>query len=143
MVSYMVGKREAPDALRACEMYQLETLRNLPCKRIQCDEIWCFVGSKESNVPPMRRGDKSCLAAKAALGKSAATAPAPPRDDQRNRVRSFWLRVTPAMQAAIRDRVWTLEEIARLADSPAESREVLLVAHQALEGTGRPEQGVA
>jgi hypothetical protein len=26
------------------------------------------------------------------------------------------LRVTPAMQAGISDRVWTLEEIARLAD---------------------------
>ncbi len=24
----------------ACETYQQETLRNLPCKRVQCDEIW-------------------------------------------------------------------------------------------------------
>lgn len=40
----------------ACEMYQLEKLVNLPCKKIQCDEIWCFVGSKEANVPPNRQG---------------------------------------------------------------------------------------
>ena len=45
------------DVGTACELYQLENLKNLPCKRIQCDEIWCFVGSKESNVPPVRRGD--------------------------------------------------------------------------------------
>jgi len=45
------------DVGTACELYQLENLKNLTCKRIQCDEIWCFVGSKESNVPPMRRGD--------------------------------------------------------------------------------------
>jgi IS1 family transposase len=45
------------DVGAACEMYQLEALTNLPCKRIQCDEIWCFVGAKESNVPPMRRGE--------------------------------------------------------------------------------------
>lgn len=45
------------DVGTACEIYQLETLRNLSCKRIQCDEIWCFVGAKESNVPPMRRGE--------------------------------------------------------------------------------------
>lgn len=30
--------------------YQNRTLRNLPCKRIQCDEIWAFVGSKAKNT---------------------------------------------------------------------------------------------
>jgi IS1 family transposase len=43
------------DVGTACDLYQNEKLRNLPCKRIQCDEIWCFVGAKESNVPPMNR----------------------------------------------------------------------------------------
>ena len=32
--------------------YQDETLRNLPCKRIQCDEIWSFVGCKEQHLQP-------------------------------------------------------------------------------------------
>ncbi len=27
-----------------------EALRNLPCKRIQCDEIWSFVYAKQKNV---------------------------------------------------------------------------------------------
>ncbi len=35
----------------ACAIYQDQTLVNLPCKRIQVDEIWSFVGSKEKNVP--------------------------------------------------------------------------------------------
>lgn len=35
--------------------YQDVALRNLPCKRIQCDEIWSFVGAKEKNV---RKGAK-------------------------------------------------------------------------------------
>ncbi len=34
----------------ACEAYQVEHLVNLPCKRIQCDEIWSFVGAKAKQV---------------------------------------------------------------------------------------------
>ena len=30
--------------------YQDQTLRNLPCKRLQVDEIWCFVYAKQKNV---------------------------------------------------------------------------------------------
>src|SRR5271154_510668 len=40
------------DAGNACSEYQDKTLRNLPCKRIQCDEIWSFVGCKERNATP-------------------------------------------------------------------------------------------
>ena len=35
----------------ACSEYQDKTFRNLTCKRVQCDEIWSFVGCKEKNVP--------------------------------------------------------------------------------------------
>ena len=35
----------------ACVEYQDKTLRNLTCKRIQCDEIWQFCYAKEKNVP--------------------------------------------------------------------------------------------
>jgi IS1 family transposase len=38
------------DAGRACGEYQDRTLRNLPCKRVQLDEIWSFVYSKQDNV---------------------------------------------------------------------------------------------
>lgn len=44
------------DVGTACEAYQLDTLVNLTCKRIQCDEIWSFVGAKEANTPPNVRG---------------------------------------------------------------------------------------
>jgi IS1 family transposase len=44
------------DAGEACRAYQFETLRNLPCRRIQCDEIWSFVGAKDKNVPADKRG---------------------------------------------------------------------------------------
>jgi IS1 family transposase len=39
------------DLGKACLEYQQKTLRNLPCRRLQCDEIWSFVGCKEKNVP--------------------------------------------------------------------------------------------
>jgi len=34
----------------ACSEYQDKAFVNLPCKRIQCDEIWSFVHSKEKNT---------------------------------------------------------------------------------------------
>ncbi len=44
------------DAGKACLEYQREHLRNLTCKRIQCDEIWSFVYSKAKNVPAEFQG---------------------------------------------------------------------------------------
>lgn len=34
----------------ACTRYMNEAMVNLPCQRIQCDEIWSFVYAKEKNV---------------------------------------------------------------------------------------------
>lgn len=45
------------DVGTACSQYQHEALINLPCKHIQCDEIWSFCYSKEKNVPEERRGE--------------------------------------------------------------------------------------
>jgi IS1 family transposase len=39
------------DAGTACAVYQDKTLRNLPCKRVQVDEIWSFIYAKQRNVP--------------------------------------------------------------------------------------------
>lgn len=39
------------DVGQACETYEHEKRRNLPCKRIQVDEIWSFVYSKQENAP--------------------------------------------------------------------------------------------
>lgn len=44
------------DGGTACAKYQHETLRNLPCKRLQCDEIWSFCYCKQKNVAPEREG---------------------------------------------------------------------------------------
>jgi IS1 family transposase len=45
------------DVGAVCLKYQDETLRNLPCKRLQCDEIWSFVYSKQKNVPEDKQGE--------------------------------------------------------------------------------------
>ena len=39
------------DAGEACLAYQDQAFHNLPCKRIQVDEIWSFVYAKAKNVP--------------------------------------------------------------------------------------------
>ena len=38
------------DVGRACARYQDEHLRDLACKRIQCDEIWAFCYAKDKNL---------------------------------------------------------------------------------------------
>lgn len=40
----------------ACAVYQDEALRELPCKRVQVDEIWAFCYAKAKNVPAEKRG---------------------------------------------------------------------------------------
>lgn len=44
------------DVGKACSEYQDKVLRNLPCQRIQCDEIWAFCYAKEKNVPKEKQG---------------------------------------------------------------------------------------
>lgn len=41
----------------ACLDYQHKTLRNLTCAKIQCDEIWSFVGCKEKNVTEEKQAE--------------------------------------------------------------------------------------
>ncbi len=40
----------------ACLAYSERTLVNLPCERVQCDEVWSFVGAKNKNTAPELRG---------------------------------------------------------------------------------------
>jgi len=44
------------DLGEVCARYQDAILRHLPCARIECDEIWSFVGAKQRNIPIERRG---------------------------------------------------------------------------------------
>ena len=41
---------------KVCADYQDNELRNLPCKRLQLDEIWCFCYAKSKNVPKDKQG---------------------------------------------------------------------------------------
>lgn len=45
------------DVGMACAEFQDSALRNLNCQRVQCDEIWSFVGSKQKHVPAERQGE--------------------------------------------------------------------------------------
>lgn len=45
------------DVGSACLDYQDKALRDLPCERVQCDEIWSFVYSKDKNVPAEKQGE--------------------------------------------------------------------------------------
>jgi IS1 family transposase len=58
---FAVGKNTAArlliDAGMACGRYQDQALRNLKCEKIQCDEIWAFVGAKDKNVLADRKNE--------------------------------------------------------------------------------------
>jgi IS1 family transposase len=41
----------------ACAVFQNDALRNIRASRIECDEIWSFVGMKAKTVPEERRGE--------------------------------------------------------------------------------------
>ncbi len=45
------------DAGAVCLDYQDTALRNLTCRRLQCDEIWSFCHAKEKNVPDEHQGE--------------------------------------------------------------------------------------
>lgn len=46
-----------PEIGRACLDYQDKALHNLSSKRIQCDEIWSFVGAKEKNASEEKKAE--------------------------------------------------------------------------------------
>jgi IS1 family transposase len=41
----------------ACAEYHHQQVRNVRVRRLQCDEIWCFVGAKQKRVRPERRAE--------------------------------------------------------------------------------------
>ena len=43
------------DAGQVCAAYHDQYVRGLTCKRVQCDEIWSFVGAKAKNVSSMKQ----------------------------------------------------------------------------------------
>lgn len=55
-IARMTVEKLLRDLSAACTKYQNEHLRNLTCKRVQCDEIWAFVYAKQKNVPLDKQG---------------------------------------------------------------------------------------
>jgi IS1 family transposase len=55
-VAFNTVLKFVPEIGKTCAEYQYRVFRNLPCKRIECDEIWSFVYSKQKNVPADKRG---------------------------------------------------------------------------------------
>ena len=55
-VAFNTVLKLVPQIGEACETYQRNVFKNLPCKRVQCDEIWSFCYAKEKNVPQDLRG---------------------------------------------------------------------------------------
>jgi len=45
------------DAGSFCSIYQHHMLRNLPCTRVEADEIWSFCGAKQKNATQQGQGD--------------------------------------------------------------------------------------
>jgi len=56
-VARMTVEKLLRDLGAACAAHHDAAVRNLTSKRIQCDEIWAFVGSKQKNVPDEKRGE--------------------------------------------------------------------------------------
>ena len=44
----------------ACEEFHNATVRNIPAKRVQIDEIWSFVGAKQKNVTEEMAAERIC-----------------------------------------------------------------------------------
>ena len=51
-VARMTVEKLLRDLSAACIRYQDVHLLNLTCRRVQCDEIWAFIGAKQKNVTP-------------------------------------------------------------------------------------------
>lgn len=56
-VARMTVEKLLRDLGTACTTYHNAHVRNLQSQRIQCDEIWSFIGAKEKNVPEKKRGE--------------------------------------------------------------------------------------
>lgn len=55
-VARMTVEKLLRELSAVCNTYQDKALRNLACKRIQCDEIWSFVYAKQKNLPGEKQG---------------------------------------------------------------------------------------
>ena len=55
-IARMTVEKILRDLGTACEKFHYATVRNVRANRIECDEIWSFVGTKAKNVPAAKVG---------------------------------------------------------------------------------------
>jgi len=62
----LIANRRHPRRVHrpACSKYQDETIRNVRSRRVQCDEIWSFVGAKAKNASDEKKLHFACAAFK-------------------------------------------------------------------------------
>jgi hypothetical protein len=130
------------DLEEACSAYQSDAFRNLPCKRIQCDEIWTFVGAKEKNASSEQKaqgwGDawtwvSTCFVERQNLTMRIGMRPftrltngfSKKLANHEHAIALHYMHynfcrihqtlcVTPAMEARVSDHVWSLAEVVAL-----------------------------
>jgi IS1 family transposase len=56
-VSVITVMKLLVDLGMACDQFHDEHVRNVRVRRLQCDEIWCFVGAKAKNVTPEKKAE--------------------------------------------------------------------------------------
>src|SRR6266566_600610 len=56
-VARMTVEKLLRDLGAACTTYHDATVRGLKSQRVQCDEIWSFVGAKEKNATPEQKAE--------------------------------------------------------------------------------------
>lgn len=56
-VSKNTVQKLTSDLGEACLTFQDTMLHDLPCRRVQMDEIWCFCDAKDKNLPDKMRGE--------------------------------------------------------------------------------------
>src|SRR5271155_2695587 len=54
-VSINTVRKLLVDVAEAAYVYHNRVVRDVRCRRVQCDEIWCFVGAKAKNVTPEQK----------------------------------------------------------------------------------------
>jgi hypothetical protein len=77
--AYTTVLRFVEDMGCACQLYLDEHMRNLPCRRLQCDGLWAFVAAKEKNVTEaMRRQVKAARGSAGSAPSGRSMFPVPP-----------------------------------------------------------------
>jgi IS1 family transposase len=56
-VARMTIEKLLRDLGAACQQFHDERVRNLASQRVQCDEIWSFIGAKEKNATPEQKAE--------------------------------------------------------------------------------------